>query len=609
LLLAEIALAASDSVAARRCAKHAADIAPDFKPAKKFLKGNLRGNSRHEWLQLPSTISNRESNAAPRLTVCLIAKNEEKFLGQCLASVQGLASQIVAVDTGSTDRTVEIAREHGAEVHSFAWCDDFSAARNEALKHATGDWILNLDADEELLAEHRETILREMQAATVMAYRLPIIDKGREHEGCSYVPRLFRNAPGLFFVGRVHEQIFSSIEVRRGQWGLENRLGKAALLHHGYTSEIVVSREKIARNLRLLELAIQELPGEPNLLMNLGLELVRSGKMTEGLQKYREALTLMAALPAAQVVPELRETLLTQLTTHLIKAGRFAEVLETWRTPFAQSADLTASQHFLLGLACMELKQPADAVTQMRHCLEKRGRHSLTPVHGDIRKAAPNHCLALALAALKQTAAAERAFVAALAEEPQSRPLRFDFARFQAEANQPLESLKILNQLVAEQPAEARVWQLGAQIALSRPDFAEFGRDWTGEAIKHCPQDTGIILQRAEVLLFNQEVEQSLPLWLKAHSPTSPRHLAALVLCECVTGACNRSFSQADEPLVSGEFQKWYQQLIKRNANSLVYQLNESMETIARVLPTFAAAWQRAMGAIQKPETELVATL
>jgi GT2 family glycosyltransferase/glycosyltransferase involved in cell wall biosynthesis len=606
LLLAEIALAASDSVAARRCAQFARDIAPEWKAAKKFLKSNLRGNARPEWIKLPAAISNAQSKSAPRLTICLIAKNEEKFLGQCLASVRGLASQIIVVDTGSTDRTVEIAREHGAEIHSFAWCDDFSAARNEALKHATGDWILNLDADEELLPEHRETILREIQVTEVMAYRLPIIDKGRENEGCSYVPRLYRNAPGLFFVGRVHEQIFSSVEVRCRQWGLENRLGTAALLHHGYTKEMVASREKIARNLRLLELAIQELPGEPNLLMSLGLELVRSGRLEDGLQRYREAMKLLSALPPAQVVPELQETLLTQLTTHLVKAGQFDEITRLWQTPLAKSAEPTASQHFLLGLAHMELKQPADAAAQMRKCLEKRHRPALTPVHSDILKAGPNHCLALALAALKKTAEADQAFRAAFAEEPQSRALRFDFARFQAENDQPLEALKLLNQLVAEDPKEPRVWQFGAHIALSRPDFAEFGRDWTGEAIKHCPEDRTIILQRAEALLLNQEVEQALPLWIKAHSPDSARHLAALVLCECINGICERSFSAADEQAVSREFQKWYQQLIKSGANSLVFQLNESMETVRRVLPAFVAAWERATGVVKSRETALV---
>ncbi|HWD18472.1 MAG TPA: glycosyltransferase, partial [Verrucomicrobiae bacterium] len=213
LLLGEIALAAGSADIARQCGQEARRLAPHWAAAKNFLKGSLRGDAKHEWL-IPPPVS-----PAPRLSVCLIVKNEEAFLDACLASVRGLADQIVVVDTGSTDRTIEIARAHGAEVHAFAWCDDFSAARNAALERATGDWILSLDADEELLPAHRETLRREMANPDALAYRLPIINQGREDEGCSYVPRLFRNAPGLFFLGRVHEQAFSSIQVRCQQWG------------------------------------------------------------------------------------------------------------------------------------------------------------------------------------------------------------------------------------------------------------------------------------------------------------------------------------------------------------------------------------------------------
>jgi FkbM family methyltransferase len=594
LLLGEVARAAGDSDAARRCGQHAARLAPQWKPAKQFLKANSRGNGKHGRFVLPPAITEK-ADGAPRLSVCLIAKNEEQFLEQCLQSVRDIAWQIVVVDTGSTDRTVEIAKKFNAAVHFFAWNDDFSAARNESMKYATGDWVLVLDADEELMPEHRQTILEEMQSSGVMGYRLPIIDQGMEEEGCSHVPRLFRNAPGLFFVGRVHEQIFSSLEVRAREWGLENRLGRTALLHHGYKKEVVDSRGKPARNLCLLQLAIEEMPGEPNLVMNLGLELIRSGQFEAGLEQYREALRLMSGLPSRQVAPELRETLLTQLTTHLLGAGRFSEIVALWQQPFAQSSGLTASQHFMLGLAEMELKQPAAAAEQMRQCLAKRRQPALSPIHKGILSVAPRHCLALSLAALGQQAGAEQAFRDALGEDAKSRPVRFDFVKFQFQQGRPIEALKLANELVAENCRDIQVWQLGGQIALSQPEFLEFARDWTGEAIKHFPEDSAILLQRAEALMLNQQAALALPLWTQAHFPNSARHLAALTLCEVLAGECRRHFPPHTEESVSQEFLKWYRQLIRCKASSLVHQVNEKLDELQAILPAAAGVLGAAM--------------
>jgi GT2 family glycosyltransferase/glycosyltransferase involved in cell wall biosynthesis/SAM-dependent methyltransferase/tetratricopeptide (TPR) repeat protein len=590
LLLAQIAQAAGAGDAARQYAHRARNLVPEWRPARQFLNGCLRGQMKPEWLAPPPA-----PPAAPRLSVCLIVKNEEQFLGQCLQSVRDIAHQIVVVDTGSTDQTVEIAKKFNAETHFFAWNDDFSAARNEALKYATGDWVLSLDADEELLPEHRRMILEEMQSAGVMGYRLPIIDQGLEQEGCSYVPRLFRNAPGLFFVGRVHEQIFSSLEVRAQEWGLENRLGRAALLHHGYRKEVVDSRSKAARNLRLLQLAVEELPDEPNLVMNLGLELIRSGQLEEGLEQYCEALRLMSVLPPRQVTPELRETLLTQLTTHLLSARRFSEIVALWRQPFIQASGLTASQHFMLGLAQMELKQPAAAAEQMRQCLAKRRQPALSPINKEILKTGPHHCLALSLAALKQDAGAEQAFRDALGEDAKSRAVRFDFAKFQFQHGRPIEALKLMNELVAEDCEDIQAWLLGGQIALSQPEFLEFARDWTGEAVKHFPEDCAILLQRAEALTLNQQAALALPLWTRAHFPNSARHLAALTLCEVLAGQCRRQFAPHTEKLVSQEFLNWYRHLIKYKAHSLVNQVNEKLDDLRAILPAAAGVLGAAM--------------
>src|SRR3974390_1612326 len=92
------------------------------------------------------------------LTINLIVRNEEQTLGRCLDSVRGLAEEIVVVDTGSTDRTREIAAARGARVVEFPWCDDFAAARNESLRQATGPWVLWLDADEYFDDGNREKV-------------------------------------------------------------------------------------------------------------------------------------------------------------------------------------------------------------------------------------------------------------------------------------------------------------------------------------------------------------------------------------------------------------------------------------------------------------------
>ena len=440
LLLAEIALAAGDGKSAKLCAQRARDFAPAWSPVKQFLCKPLKGDAKLEWLVLPESVQSPKSKVQS-LSVCLIVKNEEKFLAQCLKSVRGLASQIVVVDTGSTDRTVEIAREFGAEIYSFAWCDDFSAARNAALEHATGDWILMLDADEELPAAQHAKLLADMKNANVIGFRLPLVNVGQENEGRSFIPRLFRNAPEVFFHGRIHEQIFPSLIVPAKKWGLKTALGTAEILHHGYTPEMVRDRNKIERNLKLLRTAVLENPADVNLVMNFGLELVRSDDLAGGIEKYREAYEMMSAQPVADLVPELREVLLTQFTSQLYKVRGHEEVVSVLNSPLAKRGGLTASLHFALGLAHFELKQFSEAADQMRQCLTKRKQPGLTPINTDILTAAPSHCLALCLARLDDAAGAEKAFAAALAETGHVEEAKLDYAKFLQNQKRPVEAL------------------------------------------------------------------------------------------------------------------------------------------------------------------------
>ena len=589
-LLGKISLVFGDFECARRCLDILRSMVPAWGPVEKFAASLPGGNDGQPCgFELPAGPSQ------PRLSVCLIVKNEEKFLKSCLKSVQGLAHQIVVVDTGSQDRTMEIARECGAEVYTFAWCDDFGAARNAALEHATGDWILVLDADEELSLQGREALQRELRDRVAMAYRMPISEAGRAGEGCHYVPRLFRNAPGIYFSGRIHENAFGAVEVLRQEWGLDNRLGKAELIHHGYTADVTASRDKVGRNRRLLEMAVKESPHDANLLMNLGLELVRSKKLAAGIEKYLAALRLLAAMPSGSVVPELRETLLTQLSTHLLAAGRFNEVVTILQSPLATEAGLTASLHYALGLALMELRQHQAGADHFRQCLTKRNQPGLTPLNPEIRKAAPNHCLGLCLITLKQWPAAEQALRAALVDEPGSVVVKLDLARVLASQGGAVDALKLLHEMISESAGDARIWLLGGEIAMSQPELLEFALDWTGEALKHISRDQEVALQRAEALLLSGKIEQSRPLYRANRDADNLRALAALALIELIADSAEPCFSLADQAAVGREFVQWYRRLLAFDAGPIIEQINTRLPQLRAILPSAAAALEAAL--------------
>src|SRR3979411_569261 len=111
-------------------------------------------------------MSNTRRNPRVRVALAVIARNEEQFIAGCLDSVRPFIDEIVVLDTGSTDRTVEIARAHGARVEHFRWINDFGAARNAAVDAVTADWVLMLDADDRLTPESGPVLPQ-------LPYRLP----------------------------------------------------------------------------------------------------------------------------------------------------------------------------------------------------------------------------------------------------------------------------------------------------------------------------------------------------------------------------------------------------------------------------------------------------
>ena len=244
---------------------------------------------------------------AARLTLCLIAKNEEAMLPGCLASVRGVADEVVLVDTGSTDRTRALAREAGALVLERPWDDDFAAPRNLAIERATGDWVLALDADERLAPGAGQVLraalprarfdlgLLRFHNASRGDATLEEIASGAARAGEPYaLPRLMRRLPDLRYRGIVHENVNDWAAAH----GNRHERLPADVVHLGYVRELHGDLAKRDRNLALLRRRMALEPDDLTAHGYVAQELLQRGQLDEAEAVAAQAWTLLPRQPA-----------------------------------------------------------------------------------------------------------------------------------------------------------------------------------------------------------------------------------------------------------------------------------------------------------------------
>jgi tetratricopeptide (TPR) repeat protein len=266
------------------------------------------------------------------VSACLIVKNEADVLGRCLGSVGDLMGEIIIVDTGSTDETGKVAAAHGAKVFIFPWADDFAAARNESLRHATGDWVFWLDADE-FLDEINRSRLRELFAVLKDKKRGYIMTQRSLRPGSSSAlrvqqVRLFRKNAGIRWEYRVHEQIAPSL----AQLGFQLRWTDIVLEHSGHEDHEAWKR-KVERNLRLLRLDLSERPEDPFSLYYLGLGYSQMGRLPEAITYLRRSLERLH--PGHSINPHVYAALLQAQ----LAMGNLREAYRTCRAARARCPD------------------------------------------------------------------------------------------------------------------------------------------------------------------------------------------------------------------------------------------------------------------------------
>ncbi len=225
-------------------------------------------------------------------SLCMIVRDNAGTIGPCLGSVRGAVDDIVVVDTGSRDDTPSMARRLGARVFHFPWCDSFSAARNESLRHARGKWVFWMDSDDTIDAANARMLrelVRKDADPRIMGYVVSVHCPGPRDEADVTVVqhvKLFRNAPQLRFEGRIHEQIIPAIRALGGDIAWTDLF----VTHSGYDHSPEAQKRKLERDLRLLHLELDERPDHPFTLFNLAMTYTDAGRYEEGAGYARRCL-------------------------------------------------------------------------------------------------------------------------------------------------------------------------------------------------------------------------------------------------------------------------------------------------------------------------------
>lgn len=430
----------------------------------------------------------------PRVSLCMIVKNEEANLRTSLGALAGLVDECIVVDTGSTDRTREIARELGARVHEFAWCDNFSAARNESLRHATGDWILWFDADDRIDAENREKLrhllvgLGEENVVYMMRCVCPP-DPDSPFATVGDHPRLFRNHPQIRWQHRVHEQIVPSVLAQGG----EMRFTEVTIEHAGY-QVAELARAKDVRNVRLMELELLEQPDDPWNLFNLGQTLYSLGRRDEATRHLQRALNNCRP----------KETFVFRIFLLLAQIhagqGRHAEALAVCRQGRERFPDqVELAQEEALQLARMKDFAGAEAV--LLQVMEMPGpEHRFAGLDKAAQRIQTAYNLAIVYRDQGRASDCEALLLKVLGEHPGYGLARVALAELQLRQGRWAELEQTLEFLQSDPRHVPHAALIRSQIHRQRREY-DAAREWLNQAIAAAPRAVTPRLALSHVLL------------------------------------------------------------------------------------------------------------
>ena len=306
-----------------------------------------------------------------RLSQCMIVRDEEMNMERALMWAKGIAGEQIVVDTGSWDRTAELARDLGAEVFSYAWKDDFAAAKNFAIEKARGEWIAFLDADEFLDAEGAKTLSLLLDQI-----------EGRDFDGISMAweqvgadgrifahgtqIRVFKRKPDIRYKGRIHEQLISC---KGRELKLADVSGQIRIFHTGYCQDGDTSLRKSERNRRILEEELAENPKDAAVRGYIGDTYLAVGNKAQAERWYRQALEYMPR-KATEGNQRSAATLTRLLELEAEKKDR-ASMEELYRDAVRRIPE-ESDFAYVMGLFCAEREDFKGACAYLEDAFRKR---------------------------------------------------------------------------------------------------------------------------------------------------------------------------------------------------------------------------------------------
>lgn len=410
----------------------------------------------------------------PLISLCMIVRDEDRFLPGCLSSVEGVVDEIVVVDTGSVDDTPTIAEQYGAKVTTIPWQDDFAHARNVALAQATGDYVLVLDADERLVTDHAEEIRQACIERTADCFLLPlhnadrldaspeqVLSGSRRAGGVTYLPRLLLRTPDLHWEGEVHENPRSWLALP----GRRIERLEAPIVHYGYADEVVSQRQKVERNLDLLRMRCEREPDRPDPHVYIAKSHLQQGRVEDAHAELLVAWRLARGLtPEERLRPIISMMVVAMLKVLMREPAEHA-------LPYLEEALGWGLDHpnvmYTSGVTLERLAGPECRGDELRRAEEvyRRGLEwrgvPLLPLQPHLQTWLLPLRLGIVRCKRGDPAGALKVLAPALAERPHDPALRVAVAEALTELDEPATALKTLEPVLNGAVSDA--WWIAGQ--------------------------------------------------------------------------------------------------------------------------------------------------